>query len=366
MKKKLLIIAGIIAIIVVGIYAFRPVQKSNDQQPVVKIGVVLPLTGNSSTFGQAYKRGFSLAEEDINRNAKLKYEIIIEDIADNTKNVPIVAQKFINFDKVKAIISIFDPTANVIAPMASNADVLHIGASWFPNYLKYPHNYNVNASMEEETQLLVDKALKENYKNVVLFTVNQTGFINGTEILKQKLKEADISVCEEINFNFGERDFKTQIFHINKKCNPDLYIIGAFPPESDLLIKQLREVVGKDVNITGLELGLNVSSAADGYWYSASVYPDEGFIARLKEKFGDVDFISYSGMGYAELLMLVEAFENAATEGNIPSAEKVSNQLRGKYFDTVFGKLHIQENGKIDIPATLFQAENGVSLEMKE
>ena len=364
--KKVLIGLVVALVVVLGFFCFG--QKENksaelNDKPVVKIGAILPLTGNTSTFGQAYKNGILLAEDNINKNTKFNYKLIVEDNADNMKNVPIIAKKLLDYDNVSAILTIFDPMANVVAPIAADKDIIHIGVSWFPDFLKYHNNYNVHSSIYDQSDILAKKIAKEKYKNVVLFTINQTGFINETNILKEKLNENSIKICDEINFNFGIRDFRTEIAQTHNKCNPDLYILGAFAPESDILIKQLREIVGDKVVFTGIELGVNVSSYKiyDNYWFSAPALPDDKFMKEYTEKYSDETFINFAGMGYTEIGLLIDAFENAETESeNVPTAEEVSKYLHNKkVYNSIFGKIDVTEHGQIDIPVNLMEIKNG-------
>jgi hypothetical protein len=276
----------------------------------------------------------------------------------------------LDIDNVNAVLTIFDPMANIVAPMTAEKDKIHIGASWLADFLEYPNNYNVYSSTYDQTDILVNKIAKENYKNVVLFTVNQTGFIKGTNILKEKLVKNNIKVCDEVMFNFGIRDFRIEIAHTQDKCKPDLYILGAFAPESDILIKQLRETVGKDVKFTGIELGVNVSSykVYDGYWFSAPSLPDDGFMKKYLQTYADDTFINSAGMGYTELALLVEAFENAEAEGDeIPTTDAVSEYMHDKEgFITIFGNVKVNERGQIDIPASLMKADEGKLVEAGE
>lgn len=141
-----------------------------------------------------------------------------------------------------------------------------------------------------------------------------------------------------------------------------MYILGAFAPESDILIKQLREIVGNNVKLTGIELGVNVSSykVFNGYWFSAPAFPNDEFMKKYTEKYADDTFINFAGMGYTELSLLIDAFENAnANDSNIPTADSISEYFISKMFDSVFGVIKVKSNGQIDIPVSIMKAEDG-------
>lgn len=103
--KKLLVLLIAVTLAVGGYIFFLQGEKNdNNEKPVVKIGIILPLTGNTSNFGQAYKNGILLAEDNLNKNTKFTYKLIIEDSADNNKVLPAITRKLLDVDKVEAIL----------------------------------------------------------------------------------------------------------------------------------------------------------------------------------------------------------------------------------------------------------------------
>ena len=365
MRKSLLIV--VISVIVgLGVWMLKQVQHDAvapaGDKPLVKIGAILPLTGNIATWGQSYNSGILLAYDDIKGDTKFNYKMIVEDHADDIKNLPAIISKLLNIDKVDSVITIFNPTANVVSPIFTQNKKIHMGGSWFPDFIGNKYNFNFYSAMEDESDVIVKKANKEGYKNVVLFTTIHTGFISGTKILKQKLAEGNIKVCKEIEFNFGQRDFRMEIAKAQKECSPDLFIIGAFPPESDILIKQIKEVAGKNVAITGLDLGLNVTAYGlyEGLWFPAPTIPNEDFISKYVKKYNKDDYLFGAGIGYDELSILVEAYENARADNTIPTPDEVSDYIHHKArFNSVFGKVVVEDSGQVNTPVDMIMIKNG-------
>ena len=330
-------------------------QNNNLQhKPVIKIGAILPLTGNLATWGNSEKQGLILALENVPQKTKYKYELVFENSENNNKNIQHIAQKLIKLDKVSAIITMFDPAANIIGPIASENKILHFGQSWFPQYIGDKYNYNVYADMQDESKLITEYLKKQNLKRVYLFTVNQTGFIGGTKILKDMLKVANIDFQETI-FNFGQTDFKIDITKA-KKFKAQAYVVGAFAPESDILMKQIKQVDKENVIVTGLDLGLNISNRAvyENSVFAAPAKPTDDFIQKYTSHFNDENYMFGAVVGYISFGTIVNAFESAE------SKESVADSLfKSRETPTVFHNKTVKDFGIIYIPSELLKISNG-------
>ena len=321
-----------------------------DSKPVIKIGAILPLSGDLAVWGNSEKQGLILAQENLPTDFKNKYELVFEDSSNANKNIQHIAQKMINVDKVDAIITIFDPAANIVGPMATANKIIHFGQSWFPQYVTDEYNYNVYADMREEARLIADYLAHKGIKKVYLFTVNQTGFIGGTDILKHLLEEREIEY-RETNFNFGQTDFRTDIVKA-QSFEAEAYIIGAFAPEADILTKQLKQINGEDIIITGLDLGLNI---ANKHLYEGSVFgspaiPENSFLSTYNAKYNDENYLFGATVGYVSFNAIVHAFENTQTLDKQAIASFLN---KDNNIPTIYNEKIIKNGGLIYIPSKL-------------
>ena len=101
MKK---IIIGIVAVvlIIVGISYFR----KNSNQPIskepIKIGVILPLSGDVAFIGEAAKNAAILAKESFGKTEKT-YELFFEDDQSDSKKTVSAFRKLVDVDKIRAV-----------------------------------------------------------------------------------------------------------------------------------------------------------------------------------------------------------------------------------------------------------------------
>ena len=348
MKKWLLSLCMVLALT-----ACKDEKKettTTNTKPIVKIGAILPLSGDLAVWGNSEKQGLMLAKGNLPADLKNKYELVIEDSSNANKNIQHLAQKLISVDKVNAIITMFDPAANIVGPMASANKIIHFGQSWFPQYVTDEYNYNVYADMKEEAQLIANYLANKKIKKVYLFTVNQTGFIGGTDILKQLLKEQSIEY-QETTFNFGQTDFRTDIVKA-KSFEAQAYIIGAFAPEADILTKQLKQINGEDIIITGLDLGLNIANKSlyEGSVFASPAIPNNSFLKDYQTKYNDENYLFGATVGYVSFNALVHAFENNQKNNNNPVAEFLCSNHN---IPTIYAEDITKDKGLIYIPAKL-------------
>ncbi len=348
MKKLLLSLCMVLALI-----ACKDEKKETtqaDTRPVIKIGAILPLSGDLAVWGNSEKQGLMLAQENLPTKLKNRYKLIIEDSSNANKNIQHLAQKMISVDKVNAIITMFDPAANIIGPMATANKIIHFGQSWFPQYVTNKFNYNVYADMKEEARLITDYLANKGIQKVYLFTANQTGFIGGTDILKQLLKEQNITY-QETTFNFGQTDFRTDIVKA-QSFDAQAYIIGAFAPEADILTKQLKQINGDDIVITGLDLGLNIANRNlyEGSVFGSPAIPNSSFLKDYQSKYNDENYLFGATVGYVSFNAIVYAFESSQDGNNNSVAEFL-------YFNnnipTIYEENISKDKGLIYIPSKL-------------
>ena len=86
---------------------------------VVKVGAALSMTGAAAVYGASQKAGVQAAVEEINKSGHLKHvklEAVFEDDASTKEQGIAVFQRFINKDKVAAIIG---PTLSNTATAAA-------------------------------------------------------------------------------------------------------------------------------------------------------------------------------------------------------------------------------------------------------
>src|SRR4051812_8479329 len=100
-KTNKIIVALVLLAALVSVLAIRRGRQEATSGSTIKIGVILPLTGDAASYGEPARNGFELAREEINSaggvNGK-SLEFIYEDGRCNGTDAVNAGEKLVNAD----------------------------------------------------------------------------------------------------------------------------------------------------------------------------------------------------------------------------------------------------------------------------
>jgi branched-chain amino acid transport system substrate-binding protein len=145
MAKKIFIIVGVIAVIVIGMLVWW--NKSSEKQNRIRIGAIFPLSGNMAQLGESGKTGLLFAEEYINsKNNGKKIEFLFEDGKANPTASISAANKLVILDKIDIVFSIISAVELSIVPIQEKEHFLMFSHS------SHPQLSNVNDLFFRQSQ----------------------------------------------------------------------------------------------------------------------------------------------------------------------------------------------------------------------
>ncbi|MBC7328440.1 ABC transporter substrate-binding protein [bacterium] len=369
MKK--LIIYSLVFFVIVGILLTGCGKKTEERN--IKIGVILPLTGQLSTFGQSVRKGVELALEEVNREGGVlgkKVELIIEDDESKTDTAQTVVTKLLTKDRVPLIIGevISSITLAVaplcqrykvplITPSATNADVTRTGDYIFRTC--FIDDFQGSALARFAIESLKAK------RAGILKDVKSDYSIGLASAFAKTFKEMGGEVVNEQAYAAGDTDFRTQLTSI-KASNPDIIFIPGYYNEVGLIIRQARELSIK-ANLLGgdgwdsprvLEIA---GASAEGTYYGTHFSPLEKspqvqeFVSVFKQKYNE-EPDALAALGYDTLKLVCSAIKRAGTT----EGQKVRDELaQTKNFAGVTGEITIDENRNARKPLVILKIEKG-------
>ena len=243
--SKIVIWIVVLAVIVIGGLA---IFGDGGETGTIKLGVLLPLTGDAAQYGESESRAIQVAVEEINNAGGVKgrqLEIVTEDGKGDPKAAGTAAQKLVNIDKVKIIIGgacsgetlaaaeITEPAEVIlISPSASSPKVTEAGDFVFRTYPSDALAGRIAAKYAYE---------KLNVRKAAVFT-ELTDYSQGLrEVYKEAFADLGGQIVSDETYNTGDVDFRTQILKI-KNSRPDVvYIVPQSPTPGLAIIQQLRE-----------------------------------------------------------------------------------------------------------------------------
>ena len=361
MKKLILSLCFILAL---GACDNKKEEKQAQKKPVIKIGVSLPLTGEAANVGNAVKESVNMAfNEWKQKNTKFDYQIIFEDDALQVSKAAMIANKFIDMDKVNAVINIWGVTAPVVAELAQTKKVLFFTCAGYIDNQDKAYVFNNYTPTKRVSEALIKKLKKLNVKTVAFGAdMNAVGDAR-TKYVVEDLRRAGIDVVAVERYMVGTVDFRMSIAKMEAQ-KPDYYIIFVEQPGTKNFIEQHRQITGKD-NLAAIdvfhEMPKKYWSAADGLWFVKSANGTPEFEDKFYESTG-TEIQSCVGNSYDNLNLIINAFENTPTNSDkiIPDNEDVLKQLhRAKNVDGAIGKISVDEYGNIDSSAVIEKMVDG-------
>lgn len=287
-------------------------QNENPQnKPVVKIGVMLPLSGDMAEYGAATKRAIEMVKADTG-DTKNYYKFILEDSGTDTAKASTIIRKLVFTDKIDAVMGYISSTAMVAAPITEENKIPSIWYVSAPEASVGEYNFRLYPDIITAAKMISSKIKSEKKKNIAIVYQNIPSMsylvADMLPVFKNKLK-----IVLNENFIPDEKNFFALIQKI-KRAKPDYIVFEATPPETDIFIKQLHEN-NVDIPITGFQLlGMTTNlELLAGAWDVDTAQSDPNFVARYKQM-GGADNIFYADYVYTMLMALINGFENAGPD----------------------------------------------------
>ncbi len=358
MKQSIKWIIGVIgAVIVITIGYFVLRDQSKISAETVKIGVVAPMTGDLAFMGEGIRDAILIAKDNLS-NTNNKYEVIFEDDQLDAKMSASAANKLLSIDNVDAFVTFSSVTGNVVAPIAEQNKIVHFGIASDSNVAKGKYNFIHWTPPSEENKVFIAELQRRGIKKLGILKGNAPGAIAVIDDLKKQLKGTDIEVTTEQVFNSGEKDFRTIIAR-SKDSGSEIYLLLAFSPELEILVKQMR-AAGITIPITSIE-NFETSEQLDlfeGEWYVNSADPTADFTNKFIAKTGKSP-ISGAANAYDIFNLIIAANEKVEGTSKPTSDQVVTELMKVTNFGGALGSLSVNEDGIVVSRAVVRMIKDG-------
>lgn len=359
MKKILLFFALLLTIT-----ACKKEETKINEKPTIKIGAILPLSGDGAEAGNAAKGGLDFILEKMSSNdLKYNYEFVFEDNQMQPRTTSIVANKLAKINKVDALFSIWNMAGNIVADFADKNNLFSFTCSYGEKSTVGKYNYNFVSSLDSVAKVLVDELKKNGVSNVALFTSN--GHVELTEALLKELEKQQVNLVFNEMANWGGTDFKMSIAKAVQK-KPEFYIVLDITPAPYVFMKQLKEFTGRNDNVTTIdafgEMTFNTRQIADGLWFVPAAFREPStFVDKLSEE-KNIKATSCTSQIAAALEVFISAYEGAKVEegAQTPTKEAVNEWIwqNVKDFSTVAGDATVIRDGLFQTKTEIKKIKN--------
>jgi len=364
MTKSTKIVIGIIILVIVVGAIWYAVSREPEEE-VIKIGVIVVLSGDAAIYGEDARKGLDLALEEINKEGGVlgkKIELIYEDSRLDPKEAVTAMNKFTSIYRLPiVIIAEGSGPTSAVAPLAdSNKTLLMVSIASTPT-LKDAGDYVFRTMLSDDYQAfkMIEISKDLGFKNAAILYVNDTYGIGIKDVFSERFEEFGNVIMKE-SFEDSATDFRAQLTKI-KSSKPDVIIIVA-RKEFPLILKQAKEL-GLNSQIIASETLKDESlikesgDAAEGVLipFVAESLGYSEYKTKYKEKYGE-EPVLYGNFSYDALRVLIIAIQNA---GSIDS-EKVKNALYDVVYEGASGLVKFDSNGEvIEKPFNMYKVVNG-------
>ncbi|MBD3253191.1 ABC transporter substrate-binding protein [Candidatus Pacearchaeota archaeon] len=374
-----ILIVLVILVIVVNIILFtgffkgnltgKDVEVPND---TIRIGVILPLTGDAAAYGIPLQRTTRFAVNEINKAGGInnkKLDVIYEDGKCNPRDATNAAQKLININNVRIIQGGMCSGETLgAAPVAeSNKVILFSPGSGSPE-ITYAGDYifrNFPSDASSGNKIALT-AIKNNHKKIAILS-EQTDYAQAVvDVFKRTFEKNNGKIVSEERFASDSNDFKTQIAKIRSK-NPDaIYLVPQIHKKIGIILKQFEES-RFDKQIYSNEMAIveeildEYSRELEGTIIAVPRFNEDDPLTKeiMTELRNNIDFGSmppvYIATTYDNIQIIKEALEECGENTDCIKNYLYSIENR----QGVAGTLTIDENGDAHLEYVLKVIRNG-------
>jgi branched-chain amino acid transport system substrate-binding protein len=322
------------------------------QSKEVKFGCYAPMTGQLAIFGKSMQAGFDMAIDDFQKSPQakgLKFSIQCEDDQGRADDGINLARKFVEDKSVLVVLGSWSSTVTLaaapvynegklvnITPISSHPDVTKVGPYVFRQSLVQSQEgvYNGASLWKLGARSIAMIGIPNDYGKANMALTKKAFESQGGKIVFEELVRPDA------------QDFR-QTLQKAARENPDWIYIGAFAPQTALILKQLRQ--------TGLETPVYVCAADDtpdlarlagtdaieGTHVTVQTNPVLGpeladFYKRFEARYNRLPD-PFAANSYNTSMMLMTMVAQQAPNATRESIHKGLDDIR--VFDGIFGKL---------------------------
>ncbi len=358
MNKKMMwwAIAAIAVIVVVLAVASR---SDNASGKTIKIGVILPLTGDLSVTGEKMYNGVRLAADKLPANVKLIYQ---DDHSNVTDGVT-AATELLNVENVDMILGVYNPDETIaVAPLAKAKGRQVFSTNFCDDafvklgnvFCGYP-----NAAKQLMTALPMIK--KVGIKKFALVDSNSSFGIDSKNGMNAMAGQGGYQVVmDDFLPSSPARDYHTEALKVVKSGADAVFAATDDPADSLTLMKDLYTLGFKGTRITFVDTDdkylAQFGASANGTFAPgitpSSFAPD--FTAAYQTKFNVApDYAAALGYDFVRSI-------TAALEANHWSADGIAGAVVStSYADPAITGFHFLSDRTVDYQLELWQAQNG-------
>ncbi len=362
-SKKIIWAIIIVVVIALGYIFFAPRAKapgvSELPTTTVKVGGVVPLTGDGAAYGLPVQRAASLAVNEINLAGGVKgqpLEIVWEDGKCDAKEATSAVRKLVTIDKIKIVLGgVCSSETLAMAPITEAEKVIVLSPSSTSPDITTAGDFVFRTAPSDALagRVAAEYAVKKfNAKKSAIVSETKDYTQGLRRVFKEIFTALGGTVAADEVYNTGDTNFRSQLLKI-KAANPDvLYLLPQTPASGVLLLKQLKDLNIKTQLLTAevligrdavKEQGKNMEGLVGvEQYFDEKGQRAQAFLKKYKNTYNEEPpFPAFMANMYSQVYLVKEAMEKYGQD-----TEKIRDYfLSLKDWEGALGRLTFDGNG---------------------
>ncbi|MGC8901790.1 MAG: ABC transporter substrate-binding protein [Fervidobacterium sp.] len=337
----------------------------------IKIGVLLPLTGGISAFGDWTKKGVELAHSQKNTVLGEKIVLVYADTRSEKTEAANAMARLIDKEKVVAVIGEIASSNSIAAgEIAESRKIPQVAVTSTNPLVTQGKKFVSRVCFIDPLQ---GTALAEfaggvlKAKKVTIFVdIEQDYSVGLTNYFVERFEKKYKGQVSKVQYKSGDQEFSAQIGQA-MSFGSDVIMFTGYYNEIALAAQQARAMGYKGYFIAGdgadapelIKIG---GQAVEGLYFTTHYVPEaaktklaKDFVDAFKKVYGTLPAMN-AALGYDAYMLIVDAIERSKSKDPV----KINQAIRAtKGFQGVSGTIDIDENGNAIKDVIIVQVKGG-------
>lgn len=204
--------------------------------PQLKLGTILPITGDLSPFGPSAQKAVDLAVKKVNNNGGvngMNVTVVHEDSQTSQSAAPQAASKLLNEDEIDALVgamgsgislSIIDQVTQARVPMISPSNT----APTFTTYEDNGYYFRTVASDAFQGQVMAQLLTQDGCDSAAIIAINNDYGTGLGDVFKREFQERGGTVTNYVKYDPQGTTFESDVQKA-LQGNPDAVVLVGYP-----------------------------------------------------------------------------------------------------------------------------------------
>lgn len=260
-NKKLIAIGAAVLIGIVSLLAYKA-QNENMPGNMIRIGAILPLTGNSASTGQSVRDALQLAVKDINaEDSSDKYYLDAQDSKEEVKTASFAMRHIMLTGKPKLIYAAISAIALQVQKETEPNGIILFAPVGAENLITRDtkYSYRLFPSPSRIGEMVIKNAKEKlGFHSISIVYPNNEFGKSYSGGVNEAIKLQGINVGSEIEYSSNRSEYINIFSKLKNDSSNGIYLIG-YGTELSSLIRKIREIGYDKPIICDMNLTLSIA-----------------------------------------------------------------------------------------------------------